>query len=105
LFEVGFKMNKKELFEKNARLGFEFDKYVIKHLEFLAQIPDLAEIVLLPAGDAELCRENRKIAKELVARGGKVVFAHIGKISPPRSRLQSVRLEALNVQRNNAPLR
>jgi hypothetical protein len=98
-------MNKKELFEKNARLGYEFDRYVIEHLEFLAQIPDQAEIVFLPAGDAELCRENRKIAKGLVARGGKVVFAHIGKISPPRSRLQSVRLEALNVQRNNAPSR
>ena len=98
-------MNKKELFEKNLRLSYEFDKYVIEHLEFLAQIPDQAEIVFLPAGDAELCRENRKIAKRLVARGGKVVFAHIGKISPPRSRLQSVRLEALNVQRNNAPSR
>ena len=77
-------MNKKELFEKNLRLSYEFDKYVIEHLEFLAQIPDQAEIVFLPAGDAELCRENRKIAKGLVARGGKVFFAHIGKISPPR---------------------
>ena len=98
-------MNKKELFEKNARLGYEFDRYVIEHLEFLAQIPDQAEIVFLPAGDAELCRENKKIAKGLMARGGKVVFARIGKISPPRSRLQSVRLEALNVQRNNSPSR
>ena len=98
-------MNKKELFEKNARLGYEFDKYVIEHPKFLAKIPDLAEIVFLPAGDIELCRENRKIAKGLMAKGGKVVFAHIGKISPPRSRLQSVRLEALNVQHNSSPSR
>lgn len=98
-------MKKKELFEKNARLGYEFDRYVIEHPEFLTQIPDQAEIVFLPAGDVELCRENRKIAKGLMERGGKVVFAHIGKISPPRSRLRNVRLEALNVQRNSSPSR
>ena len=98
-------MKKKELFDKNLRLSYEFNRYVFEHPEFLTQIPDQAEIVFLPAGDAELCRENRKIAKGLVARGGKVVFAHIGKISPPRSRLQSVRLEALNVQRNSSPSR
>ncbi|MDP2912648.1 MAG: hypothetical protein Q8N91_01395 [Candidatus Omnitrophota bacterium] len=98
-------MKKKELFEKNLRLSYEFDKYVIEHLEFLAQIPDQAEIVFLPAGDVELCRENRKIAKDLMAKGGKVVFAHIGKIASPRSRLRNIRLEMLNVQRNSSPSR
>jgi hypothetical protein len=90
-------MRKEDLFEKNHILGVEFDRYLLEHLEILEQIPENAEIFFLPEEDPELSQENLKIAEAQKAEGRKVVLVKIGKVSPPRSRLQDVRLESVAI--------
>jgi hypothetical protein len=88
-------MRKEDLFKKNHILGVEFDRYLLEYPEVLEQIPENAEIYFLPEDDPDLSRENLKIAESQKAKGRKVVFVKIGKLSPPRSRLQNVRLESM----------
>lgn len=69
----------------------------LENPEVLEQIPENAEIYFLPEEDPELSQENLKIAEAKKAEGGKeVVLVKIGKLSPPRSRLQDVHLESIS---------
>jgi hypothetical protein len=88
-------MRKEDLFKKNHIWGVEFDRYLLEHPEVLEQIPENAEVFFLPEEDPELSQENPKMAESQKARGGKRVLVKIGKLSPPRSRLQDVRLESI----------
>ena len=88
-------MRKEDLFEKNHILGVEFDRYLLEHPELLEQIPENAEVYLLPEEDPELSQENLKIAETQRTKGARIVLVRIGKLSPPRSRLQDVRLESI----------
>ena len=89
-------MRKEDLFKKNHILGVEFDRYLLEHPEVLEQIPENAEVFFLPEEDPELSQENLKIAETQKTRGRKIVLVKIGKLSPPRSRLQDVRLESIS---------
>jgi len=88
-------MRKEDLFKKNHILGVEFDRYLLENPELLDQIPENAELYSLPEEDPELSQENLKAAQAQKAKGGKVVLVRIGRLSPPRSRLQDVRLESI----------
>ena len=88
-------MTKEDLFRKNHLLGVEFDRYLLEHPETLDQIPDGAEIYFLPEEDPDLLQENLRIAEAPKKEKRSVVLVRIGKISPQRSRLQDVRLEAM----------
>jgi len=87
-------MRKEDLFKKNHLLGVEFDRYLLEHPDILEQIPENAEIYFLPEDDLELSQENLKVVESQKSKGGKIVLVKIGRISPPRSRLQDVRLES-----------
>lgn len=87
-------MRKEDLFRKNHLLGVEFDRYLLEHPELMEQIPEGAEIIFLPEDDPDLLQENLKIVKDKKLESGAVLMVRIGKLSPPRSRLQDVRLEA-----------
>jgi len=87
-------MRREDLFKKNHMLGVEFDRYLLEHPEVLEKIPENAEIFFLPEEDPELSQENLRIAEQKKAEGEKIVLVRIGKLSPPRSRLQDVRLES-----------
>ena len=89
------KMRKEDLFKKNHIIGVEFDRYLLEHPEVLEEIPENAEIYFLPEDDPELSQENLKIAESQKAEGKKVLLVKIGRLSPPRSRLQDVRLESI----------
>ena len=75
--------------EKNITLSFEFERYILEHPEVLEQIPDGAEIVLLPKDDLELYRINLDAAQKAHQAGEaiSVVFVEIEAVAPPRSRL------------------
>ena len=88
-------MRKGDVFKKNHILGVEFDRYLLEHPEILEQIPDNAEIYFLPEEDPELSEENLKAAESQRANGRAVLFVRIGRLSPPRSRLEDVRLESV----------
>lgn len=89
-------MRKEDLFKKNHILGIEFDRYLLEHPEFLEEVPENAEIFFIPEEDPELSQENLRIAEAQKAKGKTVVFVKIGRLSPPRSRLQDVRLESIS---------
>jgi len=63
--------------------------------EVLEEIPEDAEIYFLPEDDSDLSQENLKIAESQKNQGRKVVLVKFGRLSPPRSRLQDVRLESV----------
>lgn len=88
-------MRKEDLFRKNHLLGVEFDRYLLEHPEVMEQIPEGAEVIFLPEDDPDLLQENLRIAKKKNLESGSVLLVRIGKLSPPRSRLQDVRLEAV----------
>jgi len=86
-------MRKGDLFKKNHILGVEFDRYLLEHPEVLEEIPEDAQIYFLPEDDPDLSQENLRIAEAEKTEGRKVILVKIGRLSPPRSRLQNVRLE------------
>ena len=88
-------MRKEDLFKKNHILGVEFDWYLLENPELLDQIRENAEVYFLPEEDLEPSQENLKAAQAQKAKGGKGVLVRIGRLSPPRSRLQDVRLESI----------
>ena len=75
--------------EKNITLSFEFERYITEHPEVLEQIPQGAEVILLPKDDPELYRVNLEAARR--ARSERdahpVVYVEIEALVPPRSRL------------------
>lgn len=84
--------NQETIVEKNITLAFEFERYLQEHPTLLAQIPQDAEVVLLPKDDPELYRINLETAqKAQQASGHSVVYVEIEAIAPPRSRLVNPR--------------
>jgi len=88
-------MRKEDLFRKNHILGVEFDRYLLEHPEFLEQVPENADVFFLHDEDPELSQENLRGAEMQKAKGRTVLLVRIGRLSPPRSRLQDVRLESI----------
>jgi hypothetical protein len=56
--------NRETIVEKNITLSFEFERYILEHPEVLEQIPDGAQVVLLPQDDPELYRINLNAAQK-----------------------------------------
>jgi|GEM_PF-1762319 len=86
-----------EKYRKNHILGVEFDRYPLKHPGVLEQIPENAEVYFLPEEDPDLLEENLRKTETQKRQGRVVVSVRIGKLSPPRSRLQDVRLEPMTM--------
>ena len=86
--------NRETIAEKNITLSFEFERYILEHPEVLEQIPQGAEIVLLPKDDPELYRINIEAAQR--SSGEKndhpIVYVEVEALAPPRSRLVNPRL-------------
>ena len=80
--------------EKNITLSFEFERYIAEHPEVLEQIPQGAEVVLLPQDDPELYRINLEAAQRAQSEGNArpVIYVEIKALAPPRSRLIHPRL-------------
>ena len=77
--------------EKNITLSFEFERYIAEHPDMLEQIPQGAEVVLLPQDDPELYRINLEAARR-EKKVHPVVYVEIKALAPPRSRLIHPRL-------------
>jgi len=83
------KYNQETITEKNITLSLEFERYISEHPEMLEQIPNGAEVVLLPKDDPELYRINLDAAQKArpVREKNPVVYVEIKAMAPPRSRL------------------
>jgi hypothetical protein len=87
----------KELFAiKYDELLTEFNRYVMTHSDFLADIPDEALIVLIDPNDAEFSRYNLERVQAYQCNDDKpgrpVVYVDVGKLAPVRSRLVKPRV-------------
>ncbi len=81
-----------ELFAiKYDELLTEFNRYVMTHPKFLADIPDEALIVLFDPNDPEFNRYNLERVRTYRRNDDKpdrpVVYVDVGKLAPVRSRL------------------
>jgi hypothetical protein len=83
------KYNQETITEKNITLSLEFERYISEHPEMLEQIPNGAEVVLLPKDDPELYRINLDAAQKArpVREKNPVIYVEIEAMAPPRSRL------------------
>ena len=86
--------NRETITEKNITLSFEFERYVLEHPELLEQVPQGAEVVLLPRDDPELYRINLQAARRAQGEGDvpPVIYVEIEALAPSRSRLVNPRL-------------
>jgi hypothetical protein len=86
--------NRETITEKNITLSFEFERYLLEHPEMLEQIPEGAEVVLLPKDDPDLYRINMEAAQKAHQESGveSVIYVEIEAVAPQRSRLVNPRL-------------
>jgi hypothetical protein len=88
-------INEKEMIERNIELSAEFSRYLFEHPEVQDNIPVDGEIVLLPDYDQELKTFNLRLAKDIEAEGGKVVYISIKEIRPKTlSRIEKIELQS-----------
>jgi hypothetical protein len=83
------KYSQEAITEKNITLSLEFERYISEHPGMLEQIPNGAEVVLLPKDDLELYRINLDAAQKArpVREKNPVVYVEVKAMAPPRSRL------------------
>ncbi len=81
------------IIEKNITLSFEFTRYLQEHPVLFKQIPQNAEVVLLPKDDPELYRVNLETARKAQEAGASnIIYVEIDAVAPLRSRLVNPRL-------------
>jgi hypothetical protein len=79
--------------KKNSELIKEFNRYVREHPEFADDIPKNAIVVMQLEKDPRFNHWSRKLAKTHVAHGQPIVYVHIQKLKPLRSRIEKLELK------------
>lgn len=78
--------------QRNSILGLEFDRYVREHPEFLQQIPQNAQVVLLLEGEEEFNQWSARVGKAQAEPGQPIVHVTIKKLGPAHSRIEELSL-------------
>jgi hypothetical protein len=78
---------------KNSELIKEFNRYVREHPEFADDIPKNAIVVMQLEGDEKFNQWSRKLAKTHAGDDQPIVFVHIHKLKPLRSRIEKLELK------------
>jgi hypothetical protein len=81
-------MGQDEIIKKNLDLHAEWIRYVFGHPEVLEQIPQGAELIIIPNNDPELAQENQRTADDLKTRGLPFVVIHIDLPKPPQPEIE-----------------
>lgn len=89
-------MTGEELFVKHQTLSHEFGLYLLEHPEMAEPISKDALVILLPKSDPDLYFENMKLAESQREPKQPVVYIHVDKIKPARSRLVQPELEIIS---------
>jgi len=88
------KTKDEEFFIKNSELSIEFSKYVLEHPEMEDILAEEKVVIFLPEYDSKLREFNTKMAKDIEAEGGKVLYVKVKHLSPKvASRLVGVEVE------------
>ena len=89
------KTKKDDFFTRNSDLSMEFSKYVLEHPEIDELLSGKKVVIFLPEFDPELRDFNMKMATEIEAEGGKVLYVKVKQLSPKiTSRLVGVEVAA-----------
>jgi len=73
--------------KRHAILVTEFDRYVIEHPEFAAEIPPNAQVVLQVQGDDEYNEWSRQLAERQREEGQPAIYVKVKGLKPAKSRL------------------
>ena len=73
--------------KKHAILVAEFDRYVMEHDEFAAEIPQNSQVVLQVEGDEEYNKWSRQLAESQREANQIVVCVTVKGLKPAKSRL------------------
>lgn len=73
--------------KKHAILVTEFDRYVVEHPEFAAEIPQNAQIILQVEGDVEYNEWSKQLARKQREPGQPIVYVKVKGLRPVKSRL------------------
>jgi len=76
------KITDEEFFMKNFELSTEFSRYVLEHPEMDDILTEDKIAIFLPEFDSKLKEFNVKMAKEIEAEGGKVIYVKVKQLSP-----------------------
>ncbi len=83
-------MIENEIVRKNLVLHAEWIRYVSEHTEVLDQIPQGAQLVILPNNDPALAKENKRVIERLKAEGLPIVIVHLDLPKPPRPQIEVI---------------
>lgn len=86
-------MTERDIFVKNNILMGEFTRYMVEHPQFAAKVPNGARVVLLPKDNPELCEINKQLAEKDLAPDQSIIYVHIERLAPQKSRLVHPQLE------------
>ena len=81
-------MDREMVIKRNLDLHAEWMRYLFEPPEAMDQIPDGAQVVMLPMDDPGLTRENTKTLTAARARGGAVVVVHLASPKPPTPQIE-----------------
>ena len=76
------------LVKKNLDLHAEWMRYLFEHPEAMDQLPDGAQIIILPTDDPEVAQENTKLLTTAKAQGVPVVIVHLASPKPPAPHIE-----------------
>jgi hypothetical protein len=79
--------------KKQAMLATEFDRYVMEHPEFAAQIPSGAQIVIELEGEESFNAWVRSLAEGQRENGQAIVRVRVKRLMPIHSRLEDPVIE------------
>lgn len=83
-------MSQDEIVKKNFNLHAEWMRYCFEHPEVLDQIPQGAQLVILPDNEPALAAENNKILTRLKVQGLPLVIVHLDLPKPPMPKIEIV---------------
>ena len=76
------KITDEDFFMKNSELSMEFSRYVLEHPEIDDVLIEDKVVIFLPEFDPELKEFNVKMAREIEAEGGMVIYVKVKQLSP-----------------------
>ena len=77
----------------NSNLVVEFDRYIMEHPEFAAQIPENAQIIFQLESNPEYNEWIEKLAEKQREKKQPVVYVYIRSLKPVHSRLVKPQLQ------------
>ena len=76
------KTKKDDFFTRNSDRSREFSKYVLEHPEMDEVLNGAKVVIFLPEFDLDLKDFNLRMAKDIEAEGGEVLFIRVKDLSP-----------------------